>query len=343
MAERDLIRVFERILAVRGERVVYATGDDAAVIRAGGVAVTSVDAIVEGVHFELATHSPGEIGHKALAVALSDLAAMGARPGEAYVVLAAPESFGEAAAVELVEAMEALAERTGTTIAGGDVTAAPVLMLSVTVVGWAGGERDLVYRDGARPGHLVGVTGELGASAAALWLLRGSSGAPAEPAGAAAGAATPTGTGPDLPDAQREALIQRHLRPEPRLAAGAALGEAVVGSMIDVSDGVATDAAHLAERSGVCVEVRLADLPLAPGVEAVARAAGRDPYELAATGGDDYELLFTVSPDRRETAEATARHAGTAVTWIGSVASGAGARLLGPTGEPVDLAGYEHP
>jgi thiamine-monophosphate kinase len=98
MAERDLIRAFERILAVRGERVVYATGDDAAVVRAGGAAVTSVDAVVEGVHFELATHSPGDVGHKALAVALSDLAAMGARPGEAYVVLGAPRRGRPAAA-----------------------------------------------------------------------------------------------------------------------------------------------------------------------------------------------------------------------------------------------------
>jgi thiamine-monophosphate kinase len=169
----------------------------------------------------------------------------------------------------------------------------------------------------------VGVTGDLGASTAGLMLLRGAA--------------------PQLPAAERDELVRRHLRPEPRLTAGAALGEAVVGAMIDISDGVATDAAHLAERSGVSLEVRLADLPLAPGVEAVARAAGRDPHELAATGGDDYELLFTVSPDRRETAEATARHAGTAVTWIGSVAAGAGLRLVGPAGEPVDLTGYEHP
>jgi thiamine-monophosphate kinase len=323
VAEQDLIRAFERILRVRSERVVYATGDDAAVVRGTGVAVTSVDAIVEGVHFELSTHSPGDIGHKALAAALSDLAAMGAHAGEAYVALGAPASFGEDAAVELVGAMEELAERSGVTIAGGDVTASPVLMLSVTVVGWAGGERDLVYRDGARPGYLVGVTGELGGATAGLLLLQG--------------------TEAELPDAEREALLRRHRRPEPRLEAGVALGGAVVGAMIDVSDGVATDAAHVAQRSGVQVELRLADLPLAPGWEAVARAAGRDPLELAATGGDDYELLLAVAPDRREVVESSLRGAGTTVTWIGSVAAGSGARLVGVDGAPADLAGYEHP
>jgi thiamine-monophosphate kinase len=324
VAERDLIRAFERILAVRGERVVYAMGDDAAVVRGGGVSVTSVDAIVEGVHFELTTHSPGDVGHKALATALSDLAAMGAAPGEAYVALAVPESFGDAAAVELVEAMEALAERSGATIAGGDVTAAPALMVAVTVVGWGGGERDLVYRDGARPGHAVGVTGALGGAAAGLALLRG----------AAAGA--------ELTDAERDELVRRHRRPEPRWAAGTAFGDAVVAAMIDVSDGVATDAAHLAERSGVRLDVELAALPLAPGVAAVARATGRDPHELAATSGDDYELLFTVPPDRRDAAESAARTGGTTVTWIGSVVAGSGVRLLGPDGTPVELAGFEH-
>jgi thiamine-monophosphate kinase len=323
MPERDLIRAFERILRVRGERVLLASGDDAAVVRAGGVAVTSVDAIVEGVHFGLDTHSPGDVGHKALAAALSDLAAMGAEAGEAYVVLGTPASFGEPQAIELVEAMESLAERSGVTIAGGDLTGAPALTVSVTVVGWAGGERDLTYRGGAEAGHLVGVTGTLGGSAAGLLLLRGQDA--------------------DLSHDEREALLARHRRPEPPLAAGVALTDAVVGGMIDVSDGVATDAGHIAERSGVGLEIRLADLPLAAGVEAVARAAGRDPLELAAAGGDDYELLFTAAPDRRETVESTARAAGAAVTWVGSVAAGSGLRLLGRDGRPVELSGYEHP
>ena len=322
MAERDLIRAFERLLAVRSKRVVMASGDDAAVVRAGGVAVTSVDAVVEGVHFELDTHSPGDVGHKALATALSDLAAMGAAPGEAYVALGAPESFGEDAAVELIEAMEALAERTDTTIAGGDVTSAPVLTVAVTVVGWAGGEADLAYRDGARAGDLLGVTGTLGASAGGLLLLRGGK--------------------VDLPDAGRQELIARHRRPEPRLEAGSALAGAVVHAMIDVSDGLATDARHIAERSGVAVEVRLSDLPLADGLEELARAAGRDPFELAATSGDDYELLFAVPEYRSETVDAAARAAGTTVTWIGSVAVGSGARFVAADGSAVDLTGYEH-
>jgi thiamine-monophosphate kinase len=323
MGEHDLIAALRQVVRARGHRVLRGSGDDAAVTRAGGVVVSSIDSVVDGVHFERSTHSFADIGHKALARGLSDLAAMGAEPGEAYAALAAPGDLGRADALELVRGMEALAEATGATIAGGDVTEAPVLAIAVSVNGWAGSEDELAYRDGARPDDLLGVTGELGAAAAGLWLLRQA---------AVAG----------LSPAERDALVLRHRRPTPRLAAGRALAAAGVSSLIDVSDGVATDAAHLAAASGVAIEVRLEALPVAAGVEAVAAAAGRDPLELAATGGDDYELLVTAAPERREAVERAARSAGTWVRWLGRAAPGAGVTLVGPGGRPLEIGGFEH-
>jgi thiamine-monophosphate kinase len=276
------------------------TGDDAAVVRAAPLAVTSIDTVVEGTHFRLSTHSPADVGWKALAGALSDLAAMGARSGEAYVSLVLPRGFD--GALELVDAMEKLAAETETTIAGGDVVGGPALTVTVAVTGWADDENELVGRDGASPGDLVAVTGVLGGSEAGRLLLERGEHEPAE-------------------------LIRRHLRPRPRLREGRALAAAGVSAMIDLSDGLATDARHVAERSGVELCVELERLPLASGVTA----------EAAAAGGDDYELLVAVPPERRAAAEAAA-----GLSWIGVAVEGAGLVLLGPDGPVEGLAGYEH-
>jgi thiamine-monophosphate kinase len=303
VGELELIAAIEAAIADRSGRLVRWTGDDAAVTRARPYAVTSIDTLVDGVHFRRATHGLQDIGWKALATALSDLAAMAAEAGEAYVSVVLPPDVEEP--LELVRGMEELAAECGATIAGGDVVQGPVLVLTVAVTGWAETEDELVGRDGARPGELVGVTGRLGGSEAGRRALEAGAGDPDE-----------------------AELVARHLRPRPRLAEGRALAAAGVTAMIDLSDGLATDARHVAERSGVELRVRLADLPCAPGVAA----------EEAATGGDDYELLVTVPPRRREAADAAAP-----LTWIGEASAGSGLVLLGPNGPVSGLTGYEHP
>ncbi|HTQ67289.1 MAG TPA: thiamine-phosphate kinase [Solirubrobacteraceae bacterium] len=299
-------------------------GDDAAVVRASGVCVTSVDAMVEGTHFRLGDGfgEPAEIGHRALAGALSDLAAMGARPGEAYFVLGLPRGFSEASALELMRAAGSLALATGTVIAGGDVVAAPVLIVSVTAVGWAEDPSELVSRSGARAGDLVGVTGSLGAAAAALAVTEGQ--APRSAASAPA--------------------LARAAAPEPRLREGRELAALGAHAMIDLSDGLATDAGHLAARSGVRLELRLADLPLAEGVAEVARSIGVEPWRLAAGGGEDYELCLCAAAEDREAIErALHAHGCAPVSWIGAVHEGDPEVVLLDAGNrPVELAGYEH-
>jgi thiamine-monophosphate kinase len=303
VGELELIAAIETALADRSGRLVRWTGDDAAVTRARPFAVTSIDTLVDGVHFRRSTHGLRDIGWKALATALSDLAAMGADVGEAYVSVVLPEDVEEP--LELIHGMEELASECGATIAGGDVVAGPVLVLTAAVTGWADSEDELVGRDGARPGDLVAVTGELGGSEAGRRALDADG------------------------DPGAEEAVRRHLRPRPLLREGRALAAAGATAMIDLSDGLATDARHVAERSGARLTIRLGDLP---------RAAGATPEE-AATGGDDYELLVTFPPGRRETAEAAAP-----LTWIGEVSAGGGLVLLGEDGGPVTgLSGYEHP
>jgi thiamine-monophosphate kinase len=320
--EFELIEEIRSRLGRRGGRVLRAPGDDAAVVRADGVTVTSVDAFVENVHFRLATTSLSDLGHKCLAASLSDLAAMGAEPGEAYLVLGLPAHVEPEEVLELIDGAESLARALGVTIAGGDLTRSEELLVAVTVVGHAEDESALAGRDGASPGDIVGVTGALGGAGAGLLILERKLGG--------------------LDTAVAEALMERHLRPQPRLEAGRALVGAGVAAMVDVSDGIASDAARIAERSGVAIEIELAALPLDEGVAAVAEAAHVAPSELGAGAGEDYELLFTIPADRREAVESAVSGSGLPVTWIGHAVEGDGVRLLDEEGRPTRVRGWDH-
>jgi thiamine-monophosphate kinase len=294
--ERSLIESIEAELrsarTASSDRIVRGLGDDAAVVRVGGaLCVISVDTMVEGVHFRLGDGSGGarEVGWRALAGALSDLAAMGARAGEAYVALGVSAAVGETGALELMRGVLELAGETETVLAGGDVVSAPATIASVTVVGWADDPQALVGRDGARDGDLVGVTGRLGG---------------------------------------------RPRRPRPRLPEGQALAQAGAHAMIDISDGLATDARHIGASSGVCLRLELGELPLDGDVSS----------SQAATAGEDYELCFCVPPERRaRVEEAVGEVSRVGVTWIGEVVGGRpGVSLLDAHGGEVRLEGFEH-
>jgi thiamine-monophosphate kinase len=320
--ELELIDALEEVLRAFGARVIRSLGDDASVVRSRGYAVTSVDAMVDGVHFRTGQLAPEEIGHRALAAALSDLAAMGAAAGEAYLMLGIPFGFELDEALAVVRGALRLASESGVTIAGGDVTRAPVLIVSFTVVGWTGDPGELVGREGARPGDLVAVTGALGGAGAGLALIEQRAG----------------GLGATIWGSLRE----RYARPPPRLSEGRELSALGATAMIDLSDGLATDAGHIARRSAVRLELSLGSLPLADGVADVAGQLGLDPVSFAATAGEDYELCVCVPASLRDapalrTSEALKR---AGLTWIGSVVEGpVGVAFTVATGE---LAGYEH-
>ena len=274
-SERDLIERIARATVVR-PGVTVGIGDDAAVIAGDPLVVVAQDLLVDGVHFRRTTSTLRDIGHKALAVNLSDLAAMGAIPVAAFVGLGIPAD-GPLSAADidvLYDGIESLAATHGVTVAGGDITRSPGLVLAVTVVGHMPAGVAPCLRSTARSGDVVCVTGTLGGAVAGLMLLDQA----------------------DLADrvADAELLRAASRRPTPRVVAGQRLAADGASAMMDCSDGLALDASRLAAASGLGMAIDLERLPIAAGVAAVAAASGLDADVLAATGGDDYELIVTV-------------------------------------------------
>ncbi len=315
-AEFDLIRRFLERAAGDGPGVRVGPGDDCAVV-GDGIAI-SADLSLEDVHFRRDWISPGEIGYRAAAGSLSDLAAMAARPIGVLAAIALPPGYLDAGAVDVMRGVEEAVGAVGGVLLGGDVVRSPgPLALDIVAVGRADAP---VLRSGARPGHEVWVTGRLGGGAAAVLAWR---------------------RGERAPEAARAAFA--HPVPRTREALWLA-GQGVPRAMIDLSDGLGGDAGHLAAASGVRIVLDQVALPVHPGAAAVAREAGQA-ARLALSGGEDYELCFTAEPGAVEAVrDAFEAETGTPLTRVGSVGEGAGVVLRRPNGrlEAIDGAGYRH-
>ena len=313
MPEFDLIGRIRRRATGRDD-VVLGIGDDAALLRMppGRLLVVATDTLNAGVHFPDGT-APADIGWKALAVNLSDLAAMGATPGWCTLSLSLPG--GDAAWVDgFLDGFLALAGRHDVALVGGDTTRGPV-SVCVTVHGFVEPGRAL-RRDGAREGDDVWVSGTLGDAAAALDDWRAGR----------------------VPEA---GLAARLARPEPRLALGAALAS-VATAMIDLSDGLLADLGHLCAASGVGATVRMETLPASDALRAAAGPGARQ--ALQATGGDDYELCFTAGADARDAVRACGQRTGVPVTRVGTILRGEGVDARDAEGREWQAAraGFEH-
>jgi thiamine-monophosphate kinase len=288
-------------------------GDDAAVAAPdrGALQVLTTDALVEGVHFDRRFSSLPEIGHKALAVNISDVASMGGAPRFALLSLMLPASTTTADVDGMLDGLLALACDTGVHLAGGNITRSPgPLVLDVTVAGSVK-PRKILTRGGGKPGDALYVTGQVGAAAAGLaWLRRH---APATPVSG------PRGIRPD--DPELAACVERYCRPVPRARIGALLGRnRAASACMDLSDGLADAVAQIAAHSGSGARIDASDLPLNRSGSKWLAASGEDPVMASVAGGDDYELLFAVPRRGASRLKAVIREArGVLITRIGEL------------------------
>ncbi len=328
-AEIGEFEFIERIAAAglaRPADVRCGIGDDCAVLGRGNdrVRLITSDLMVEGVHFVVDASDARWLGYKLLAVNLSDIAAMGGEPREALVSVAVPPDFDVGYLERVYDGLRTSAVRFGVNVVGGDTTRnTGPLVMNLTLTGEMD-EGRVCYRSGARPGDLIYTSGTLGDSAAGLKLALGYE--------------------VGLSDVDREFLLGRHHRPEPRVALGQALAASgAVTAMLDLSDGVASDLRHICRQSGVSAVIGETMIPVSPAFRRFCELSNLGTLDLAISGGEDYELLFTVTPGARNDIEAL--DGGSRICRIGRVEAGDGSVYLENTqGTRTELEtqGFDH-
>jgi thiamine-monophosphate kinase len=335
--EFDLVRALNRQHSRRTPSVIRGIGDDAAVVTsgAGRWSLLTTDLLAEGVHFDLRTATMADIGFRAAAANLSDIAAMGGTPLYLLVALAIPRTGTSSQVHQLYRGMMAACRPHQVRLIGGDTSASDGgWFISVTLVGMVP-PRKALFRGGARIGDLLYVTGTVGDALAGLMVLN-------EPASSEKRRPRT----PALSRRHRQFLIGRHLHPTARLAEGQWLSaHRLATSAIDISDGLSGDLRHICEESHVGVDLDLGALPLSPACRAYAASRQLDPVALAMTGGEDYELLFTLSPRHRAQVERAAKLHRFRITGIGTIRPARnGIQAIGPDGTRRQLpnTSYEH-
>lgn len=326
LSEKAIIARIRQLIKPGAEELLLGIGDDCAVIRRGEglVELVTTDTLIDKVHFDLAWHEPRLLGRKAAAVNLSDVAAMGGRPRYCLLSLALPVDFTENWFEQFMAGFMASLTEHGTILIGGDtVKSEGGYVISVTVMG-EGREDQILLRSAARPGDLLMVSGSLGNAAAGLELCR---------------------RGLAASDDDWRELVAAHLDPSPEIVLGRLLAASgLVNGMMDVSDGLATDLAHLCRESGVGAEIDSASIPIAPEVVAAGAALGCEPLTWATSGGEDYRLLFTVPPGAVEALlELVRTKLGRAIFPVGRIVEGQGVVLLdGAKRLDISYQGYDH-
>lgn len=333
LGERGFLELVREWTSGDRPGLVLGAGDDAALLepsRDREIAL-SVDSFREGIHFNRASFSAFDIGHKIAAASLSDLAAIGAMPQSAFVALFAPADESVEFLRDVYRGMRRVADPLGVSIAGGDTVEGP-LAFAITVVGTVEHERAL-RRDGAEPGDIIYASGTLGKSEAGRLLLEGAK-------------------VPGISDASREVAVAAHLRPTPRFdivrfLRGTAPFRTVFRptSMIDVSDGLGIDLARVAQASEVGVRVEEARIPVDDAARHVARERGGRDVDLALSGGEDFELVFTIRESERSRLETAAGAAGLSLHAIGVITAASEGRVLvreDGRATPWPEAGFDH-